>query len=47
MVTNIHKRVIDREDEDLTGLLELRVVNVTRDVGAGASRAYIMVSLAS
>jgi hypothetical protein len=37
--SSLHKGIIDGNDKDLTGLLELRVVDVTRNVGAGASGA--------
>jgi hypothetical protein len=39
LAANIHERVIDRDDENLAGFIELGVVDVARDVGAGASRA--------
>lgn len=36
---NLHKGVIDGDHKDLAGLLQLGVVHVARDVGAGASGA--------
>lgn len=38
-VDNLHKRVVDRDHEDLAGVLQRRVVDVARHVGAGARRA--------
>lgn len=35
----LHEGVVHGNNEDLTGLLELGVADVARDVGAGASRA--------
>lgn len=37
---NIHKRIIDRNDKNLPGVLQLGVVDVPGYVGARASRAY-------
>lgn len=34
-----HKRVVDGDHEDLTGFLQLRVTDISGDVGAGASGA--------
>jgi hypothetical protein len=36
---NLHKRVVDGDHEDLTGVLQRRMVDVARHVGAGARRA--------
>jgi len=41
---NLHEGVIDGDDKSLTSLLELRVVDETRDMGAGARGAWKMVS---
>jgi hypothetical protein len=38
-VDNLHKRVVDRNHEHLTGVLQRRVVDVSGHVGAGACRA--------
>ena len=38
---HVHEGVIDREHENLTGFLELGVVDVSRHMGARASRAYL------
>lgn len=36
----IHERIIDGEDENLTSFFKLGVVDIARNVGARASRAY-------
>ena len=33
---NLHERIIDRNNEDITGALEILVIDVTRDVAVGA-----------
>lgn len=38
-VRHLHERIIDRDNEDLTSFLELGVVDISGDVGAGAGRA--------
>jgi hypothetical protein len=35
----LHKGVVDRDDKDITGILELLVVDVTGNVGLGARGA--------
>jgi hypothetical protein len=38
MENNLHKRIIDRDDKDVAGVGQLRVLQVTRDVRLGAAR---------
>jgi hypothetical protein len=37
--SSLHKGIIDRNDKDLPGLLQLGVVDVARNMGAGAGGA--------
>ena len=37
----VHEGVVDRDDEDLAGPLDLRVLDEARDVGVGAGWAWI------
>lgn len=41
MVDSLHEWIIDSDDKDLASILELGVVNVPRNMGARASRAYM------
>jgi hypothetical protein len=41
---SLHEGVIDRDDESLASLLQLGVVDETRNMGAGARRALKNVS---
>jgi len=45
-VEDLHKRVVDRDDEDIAGVLQALEVDVTRDVSLRACWACEVVLLA-
>ena len=42
---SLHERVIDRDNEDFTSVLQLVVTDVARDMSGRASRAWSLVSI--